>query len=215
MSALHSNQGELPSRLEKSEINELPLIRFHGSIQVAEDNKSFRKFVNQLSKQKVLGFDIECKPNFKRGPNNPPALIQLATADQAFLFRLYPVMKLGPLIDILENPDIVKTGVAIKDDAYNLKKIEEFTPGGFEDLAPLAQSLKIEQTGLRNLTAIFFSQRLSKSAQLSNWQKSPLSPSQETYAATDAWISRELYLIMKARLAANSSNTEESIPEGE
>ena len=82
-------------------------------------------------------------------------------------------MKLGPLIDILENPDIVKTGVAIKDDAYNLKKIEEFTPGGFEDLAPLAQSLKIEQTGLRNLTAIFFSQRLSKSAQLSNWQKSP------------------------------------------
>ena len=102
-----------------------------------------------------------------------------------------------------------------KRQAYNLKKIEEFTPGGFEDLAPLAQSLKIEQTGLRNLTAIFFSQRLSKSAQLSNWQKSPLSPSQETYAATDAWISRELYLIMKARLAANSSNTEESIPEGE
>jgi len=67
--------------------------------------------------------------------------------------------------------------------------------------------LKIEQTGLRNLTAIFFSQRLSKSAQLSNWQKSPLSPSQEAYAATDAWISRELYLIMKARLAATSSDS--------
>ena len=110
-------------------------------------------------------------------------------------------MKLGPLIKILEDPNIVKTGVAIKDDVYNLKKIEEFTPAGFEDLAPLAQSLKIEQTGLRNLTAIFFSQRLSKSAQLSNWQKSPLSPSQQAYAATDAWISRDLYLIMKARLA--------------
>ena len=66
-------------------------------------------------------------------------------------------MKLGPLIDILEDPNIVKTGVAIKDDVYNLKKIEEFSPAGFEDLAPLAQSLKIEQTGLRNLTAIFFS----------------------------------------------------------
>ena len=85
-------------------------------------------------------------------------------------------MKLGPLIDILEDPNIVKTGVAIKDDVYNLKKIEEFNPAGFEDLAPLAQSLKIEQTGLRNLTAIFFSQRLSKSAQLSNWQKKPAQP---------------------------------------
>jgi len=203
MSALSSNQGELPTRLEKSQINELPLIRFYGSIQLADDNKSFKKFVSRLSKQKVLGFDIECKPNFKRGPNNPPALLQLATADQAFLFRLYPVMKLGPLIEILENPNIIKTGVAIKDDVYNLKKIEEFTPAGFEDLAPLAQSLKIEQTGLRNLTAIFFSQRLSKSAQLSNWQKVPLSPAQQAYAATDAWISRELYLIMKARVAAS------------
>ena len=79
-------------------------------------------------------------------------------------------------------------------------KIEEFEAAGFEDLATLAKSLKIEQTGLRNLTAIFFKQRLSKSAQLSNWQKRPLSPSQIQYAATDAWISRELYLIMKARL---------------
>lgn len=206
MSILSSNQRELPKRLEKSQINELPLIRFHGSIQFASDNKSFRKFVSRLSKQKILGFDIECKPNFKRGPNNPPALLQLATADQAFLFRLYPVMKLGPLIDILQDPNIIKTGVAIKDDVYNLKKIEEFTPAGFEDLAPLAQSLKIEQTGLRNLTAIFFSQRLSKSAQLSNWQKSPLTPAQQAYAATDAWISRELYLIMKARLAASSTS---------
>ena len=207
MSVLNSNQGELPTRLEKSQINELPLIRFHGSIQSAGAIKSFKKFVSKLSKQKILGFDIECKPNFKRGPNNPPALLQLSTADQAFLFRLYPVMKLGPLVEILENPEIIKTGVAIKDDVYNLKKIEEFTPAGFEDLAPLAQSLKIEQTGLRNLTAIFFSQRLSKSAQLSNWQKSPLTPAQQAYAATDAWISRELYLIMKARLAATTTGT--------
>lgn len=201
MSTLDHPQGELPRRLEKAAINELPLIRFHGTIHLAGDAKSFKKYADRLAKQKILGFDIECKPNFKRGPNNPPALIQFSTADQAFLFRLYPTMKLGPLIRVLEDPKIVKTGVAIKDDIYNLKKIEEFEPAGFEDLAPLAQSLEIEQTGLRNLTAIFFSHRLSKSAQLSNWQKFPLSQSQKHYAATDAWISRELYLIMKARLS--------------
>lgn len=202
MPPLDSTVGDLPKRLEKSVINELPLIRFQGSIQMAEDGKSFKKFADRLAKQRILGFDIECKPNFKRGPNNPPALLQIATADQAFLFRLYPLMRLGPLKEILENPNIIKTGVAIKDDVYNLKKIEEFEAGGFEDLAPLAQSLEIEQTGLRNLTAIFFSHRLSKSSQLSNWQKRPLSNSQMNYAATDAWISRELYLIMKARIAA-------------
>lgn len=200
MAVPRSNDEEIPKRLDKATINELPLIRFHGSVKVAEDTKTFHRLASKLRKQRVLGFDIECKPNFKRGPNNPPALIQLATADQAFLFRLYPFHKLGPLVEILEDPEIIKTGVAIKDDLVNLKKIDDLEPAGFEDLASLAQSLEIEQTGLRNLTAIFFRQRLSKSAQLTNWQKSPLSPSQISYAATDAWISRELYLIMKARL---------------
>ena len=195
-----ANEEEIPKRLDKETINQFPLIRFQGSIKVAENSKAFHRYAAKLRKQRVLGFDIECKPNFRRGPNNPPALLQLATSDQAFLFRLYPVMKLGPLAEILENPDIIKTGVAVKDDLQNLNKIEEVKPAGFEDLAQLAQSLKIEQTGLRNLTAIFFRHRLSKSAQLSNWQKRPLTPSQINYAATDAWISRELYLIMKARL---------------
>ncbi len=200
MNHLPSPDEEVPKRLDKETINQLPLIRFHGAIQVAEDSKTFNRLASRLSKNPILGFDVECKPNFKKGPNNPPALIQLATADQAFIFRLYPLFKLGPLAKILEDPKIIKTGVALKDDLHNLQKIEEFKPAGFEDLAQLAQSLKIEQTGLRNLTAIFFKQRLSKSAQLSNWQKRPLSPSQKNYAATDAWISRELYLIMKARL---------------
>lgn len=200
MPSARSNEEEIPKRLDKETINQFPLIRFHGSVKVAENAKAFQRYASKLRKQRVLGFDIECKPNFKRGPNNPPALLQLATSDQAFLFRLFPVMKLGPLVEILENPEIIKTGVAVKDDLQNLNKIEELKPAGFEDLAQLAQSLKIEQTGLRNLTAIFFKQRLSKSAQLSNWQKRPLTPSQVNYAATDAWISRELYLIMKARL---------------
>ena len=200
MPPARSNEEEIPKRLDKETINQFPLIRFHGSVKVAENAKAFQRYASKLRKQRVLGFDIECKPNFKRGPNNPPALLQLATSDQAFLFRLFPVMKLGPLVEILENPEIIKTGVAVKDDLQNLNKIEELKPAGFEDLAQLAQSLKIEQTGLRNLTAIFFKQRLSKSAQLSNWQKRPLTPSQINDAATDAWLSRELYLIMKARL---------------
>ena len=190
----------LPKRLSKEEINELPLIRFQGAIRVADDTKSITRLAKRLSKQRVLGFDVESRPSFSRGPNNPAALLQLATADQAFLFRLRPLNKLGPLADILGDPGITKAGVAIRDDINKLCGIEEFEPRGFEDLANLAGSLKIEQTGLRNLTAIFFGFRISKSAQLTNWEKNPLSPAQVNYAATDAWISRELYLIMKARL---------------
>ena len=193
-------EEEVPKRLEKEAINELPIIRFKGPIHLANDLESCKKLVQTLYNEKVLGFDIECKPNFKKGPNNPPALLQLSTAEQAYLFRLHPIMKLDGLIEILENPAIVKTGVALKDDLNNLQKIQAFEPSGFEDIAKIAQTLKIEQTGLRNLTAIFFKHRLSKSAQLSNWEKQPLSPAQINYAATDAWISRQLYMIMKERL---------------
>ena len=190
----------LPKRLSKEEINELPLIRFQGAVRVADDMKNVARLAKRLTKQRVLGFDVESRPSFSRGPNNPAALLQLATADQAFLFRLRPLKKLGPLADILGDPRIIKVGVAIRDDVKKLCDIEEFKPAGFEDLANLAGNLKIEQTGLRNLAAIFFGFRISKSAQLSNWEKNPLSPAQVNYAATDAWISRELYLIMKARL---------------
>ena len=193
-------EEEIPKRLEKEAINELPIIRFKGPVHLANDLESCKKLVQTLRNEKVLCFDIECKPNFKKGPNNPPALLQLSTSEQAYLFRLHPIMKLDGLIEILENPTIVKTGVALKDDLNNLQKIQAFQPSGFEDIAKIAQTLKIEQTGLRNLTAIFFKHRLSKSAQLSNWEKQPLSPAQINYAATDAWIGRQLYMIMKERL---------------
>lgn len=198
--AARKHDEEIPTRLSKEEINELPLLRFQGAVRIATDAKGINKLARRLSDQLVLGFDVETKPNFRPGEGNPPALLQLATADQAFLFRIRNLKKLGPLKPILENPKIIKSGVALKDDLDKLRQIEEFTPAGFEDLAQLAVPLKVEQTGLRNLTAIFFGKRISKSAQLSNWEKNPLTPAQINYAATDAWISRELYLIMKARL---------------
>ena len=74
-------------------------------------------------------------------PITPP-LIQFATADQAFLFRLRPLKNLGVIKEILSDPDIIKAGVAIRDDIKKLKEIEDFTPGGFEELADLAGELK-------------------------------------------------------------------------
>ena len=95
MPASTPHDEEIPKRLDKETINELPLIRFHGAIQVAEDSKSFNRYASRLKKQRVLGLISNANRTSSRDSNNPPALIQLATADQAFLFRLYPVMKLG------------------------------------------------------------------------------------------------------------------------
>jgi len=51
-----------------------------------------------------------------------------------------------------------------------------------------------EQTGLRNLAALFLGFRIPKGNRTSNWAARQLSPAQLTYAATDAWVCRELFL---------------------
>ena len=65
------------------------------------------------------------------------------------------------------------------------------------DLAALARARGIKAQGLRSLAASLLGFRISKSAQCSNWERDELSPQQIRYAATDAWVGRELY----ARLA--------------
>ena len=95
---------------------------------------------------------------------------------------------------ILSDPDLKKVGVALRDDFIKLRELENFTEDGVIDIAHMAQKAGIVNTGLRSLSAILLGQRISKSVQVSNWAKKELTPAQVTYAATDAWVSREIYL---------------------
>ncbi len=47
--------------------------------------------------------------------------------------------------------------------------------------------------GLRGLAALLLEFRVSKKAQTSNWSQRVLTAAQIRYAATDAWVGRELY----------------------
>ena len=110
---------------------------------------------------------------------------------------------------ILSNPNCFKVGVAVKDDIAGLQKYGEFEPGGFIDIGQLARKLGIQTIGLRSLTAIFLKFRISKKAQVSNWARRQLSNSQVQYAATDAWVSRKIFLKLRRfnRLAEELKNT--------
>jgi len=140
-----------------------------------------------------LGFDTETKPSFKKGKLNSTALIQLATSDKAFLFRLNKIGFPDELAEILANDNVIKVGVALRDDLKDLKKINSFEPSGFIDLQDTAKELNIKNISLKKLTAIILNFRISKSQRVSNWEQEILSPGQLKYAATDAWVCYELY----------------------
>jgi ribonuclease D len=122
------------------------------------------------------------------------SLVQLCGKKCAYLFRLDFCGGVPVLFPILENPNILKVGVAVKDDVLHLKVRAPFDDAGFIDASKFTRAARIENTGLRALTAHFLGGRISKAAQVSNWAAKELSPQQIVYAATDAWISRELFL---------------------
>ncbi|MBN2141200.1 MAG: 3'-5' exonuclease domain-containing protein 2 [Desulfovibrionaceae bacterium] len=179
------------------EINALPLRRYQGEIVVVRTEDQRRSAVRRLGRERVLGFDTETRPVFKKGlPQNPPSLVQLAGEATVFVFQIGMVGLSDGLVNILSDPRIVKTGVSVHDDLKALRDLAPFKDHGFVDLGEAARETGMLTHGLRNLAANLLGFRISKAAQCSNWGRENLSAQQITYAATDAWVSRKIYLAM-------------------
>jgi len=168
--------------------------KYEGPIHVIRTEEELEHALQLLKGEKLLGFDTETRPAYTKGVYFPPTVLQLGTATDVFIFQLNHLGFPQPLIDILADPDIVKTGVAINFDISELVKIAHFEAAGFLELADWAKNIGIKNHGLRGLAAVLLGFRISKSAQTSNWANDVLTPAQVLYAATDAWVGRELYL---------------------
>jgi len=189
-----------PERISKEEVNQLPRIDFEGEVRIISGDNEVEEAIARLRSAKRLGFDTETRPVFRKADaHRTPALLQLSTEDFCALFQLKRIRNLDPVFALLADPSILKTGVAVRDDLRALQAMSPFEPRHFIDLSRLATDLGVVTVGLRNLTAIFMGGKLSKRAQLSNWEASRLAKEQIRYAATDAWVSLRLYEILSSR----------------
>ena len=183
----------------------LPIQSFRGPVEVIDTDEAVAAAIEALEQESVLGFDTETKPVFKPGISYPPALVQLAGEHRAYIFQLQKLKHLDGLLRIFTNPRIVKAGIALADDLKKLQEVRAFTAAGFTEVGDLARKLGITQTGLRSLAGLILGYRVSKREQRSNWARTQLTPSQIAYAATDACVTRALYLALTARLALKSA----------
>ncbi|MDR1497480.1 MAG: 3'-5' exonuclease domain-containing protein 2 [Puniceicoccales bacterium] len=184
-------------KISREAIAALPLGQFNGRIVLVETPADARVAVKILQRERVLGFDTETKPTFKRGLGNLPSLVQFAGEQAVYLFRLDDCGGVPPLFPIFSDPAILKAGVAVRDDVRFLKDRAPFKDAGFVEISEFTRRDGVENTGLRALAAHYLGMRISKGAQVSNWAGRQLTPQQITYAATDAWISRRLYLLLE------------------
>lgn len=186
-----------PLSISKDEVMELPLRHYEGKIVIAANDQQIEEALHEINRSDIVGFDTEAKPTFVKGQIRNIGLIQVATENKVFLLRVHKVGVSDALHHFLENDQLLKVGIGLKDDFNLLDRLRPFTPQGFLDLNDTFEELGAESIGARNLAAMILEIRISKSAQTSNWEVDQLSQKQLNYAATDAWICLEIYEKLK------------------
>lgn len=188
--------------VSKDELKSFPVEKFNGDIMVIDDSRDLEEALIEIRSCSLLGFDTETRPTFKKGQRNRVALLQLATDDKAWLFRLNSIGLPGILADFLKDTSVVKPGVAIMDDLKGLREWTDFKPGGFIELQNMVKDYGIISAGLKKLSAIVLGYSISKRQQVTNWENEELTEAQLVYAATDAWVCYNIYktLINGAKL---------------
>ena len=78
--------SKYPKSITKEAINALPSTAYSGKIDVIDQPADVERAVLALSQEKILGFDTESRPAFKKGEHHPIALLQLCGSEQAYLF---------------------------------------------------------------------------------------------------------------------------------
>jgi len=184
----------IKNTISKPELAQMPKVQFEGRIFVIYTEADADKAVEYLNTCDMVGVDTETRPSFKRGTTHKVALLQIASTDTCFLFRLNRIGMPDSLQKFLAN-NILKIGLSLKDDFMMLRKRKDVhaEEGNWIELQDYVGRFGIEDRSLQKIYANLFGQKISKSQRLSNWEAETLTESQMKYAATDAWACVEIY----------------------
>lgn len=180
--------------IDKKLISEMPKVVFPGRIIIIYTEDDARKAVAYLNRCSVVGVDTETRPSFKKGKVNSVALLQVATSDTCFLFRLNRIGIPDFLEEFLQN-DVLKIGLSLRDDFNMLRRANNKDPrvGNWIELQDYVSRFGIQEKSLQKIYAILFGEKISKNQRLSNWEADVLTEAQQQYAATDAWATLRIY----------------------
>lgn len=180
-------------RINKDLLQFMPIAAFEGEVIVVDHEEQVAEAVAYLRTQPVVGVDTEARPSFQRGTHYPTALVQIASHERCYLFRLTHIGMPQALADLFADPKICKVGLAFRDDINGLRRRRDFSPANCVDVQSMVAQYGIMDLGLQKIFAICFGKKISKTQQLTNWENSHLTPEQARYASTDAWATLLIY----------------------
>ena len=166
-------------------------------ITLVSTAKQAQQAHDALISARAWGFDTESKPTFKVGETSDgPHVLQLSTAERAWVFQLHDLECRAVAADLLARPGIVKAGFGLGDDRKRILQKFGVEPADVLELNTIfkAQGYRKEM-GVKGAVAVLFKQRFQKSkkAATSNWAVERLSESQLIYAANDAYAAYRVW----------------------
>lgn len=168
-----------------------------GQIHVASTPVQAAQALQALDGAAVLGFDTESKPTFaKNEASEGPHIVQLCSADQAWIFQLEDSACRSAVAQLLGSSVIVKAGFGLGDDRRRIVHKLGIELQGVLDLnAVFRERGYRKDMGVRGAVAVMFNKRFlkSKKASTSNWANPHLSDAQLIYAANDAYGALRVY----------------------
>ncbi len=183
--------------ISKQQLASLPAAHFKGNIKVIEKADDVETAVSELKEADLIGFDTETRPSFKKGQSFQVALLQLATLDTSYLFRLNKIGMPESLKGLLQDETKKKIGLSTHDDFRNLNKVWKISPAGFVELQNYVANWHIVDKSLTKLYGILFGHRLTKNQRLTNWEADTLTDAQKQYASLDALACIQIYTYLR------------------
>ena len=180
-------------KFDKREITGLPKVLFQGRIITIITPGETEKAVDYLLSQKILGFDTETRPSFKKGQRYEVSLLQVSTHDTCFLFRLNLTGITPAIIRLLEDKKVVKVGLSRTTTCCSCIAGQNSRLAILWSCRMWLKSLVLRTKSLQKLYANLFHMKISKAQRLSNWEQTVLRDAQKLYAATDARTCIKIY----------------------
>lgn len=155
-----------------------------------------------LRQHPAWGFDTESRPTFHKDQvSDGPHVLQLATADHAWVIQLHDPAVRQTVAAWLADPSYLKAGFGLGDDTKRLLRKLGVAPQGVLELNGVFRALGYRrEMGVKGAVAVLFGQRFAKSkkAATSNWSVANLTESQVLYAANDAWAAGNVYAALQS-----------------
>lgn len=139
----------------------------------------------KLSFEKQIGVDIECENSFHHY-GTYISIIQISTEMEDFIVDVIEIKDIEPLIQILNNPNILKIFHNIDFDFRILNYQFNCIPKNIFDTQIAASFLGKESLGLGNLLEEYFNINKKCKFQKADWTRRPIKKELLDYAANDS-----------------------------